>query len=202
MLCLSASNSSSHADPRTDLRNTLIESLAEGTIQWDHKITEITAIDNDTYEINFTSQPSTITSLLIGADGAWSKVRPLLHSVKPRYTGLTMYDLQIPAENVTSELQAFIGKGTCMILQDQKGLIPQMNSGGKCRAYAAVFDSNDGDDRRGGKLPESGKKEWVRDLYAGWDERCGQLVDAAEEESIVERKIWAFDRNQIGRAHV
>ena len=169
----------------------MIDSLLPGTIEWDHKITQITALSNDIYEIHFAAQPPITTHLLIGADGAWSKVRRLLHSIDPHYTGLTMFDLQIPAEKLTDDLRAFIGSGTCMILDGGKGLIPQMNAGGRCRAYAAVFDK----EKKVGDplMPETGGKSWVKRLYEGWDPRCLDLIESADEESIVERKIWAVD---------
>ena len=85
-----------------------------------------------------------------------------------------------------------------MIFGDGKGLIPQMNAGGKCRAYAAIYNHEErgmGSEEVRGKvhLPERGQKKWVKGLYEGWDERCARLVDAAEEESIVERKIMTVD---------
>lgn len=102
-----------------------------------------------------------------------------------------MFDLQISADSLTDEIRAFIGSGTCMILDGGKGLIPQMNAGGKCRAYAAVFD----DTKQAGDalMPVQGAKAWVKGLYEGWDERCGELVDMADEETIVQRKIWAVN---------
>lgn len=192
--------------PSVDLRQVLIDSLRPGTIRWGHKISRVIAIDNDTYELHFTfttfdpstgtgsATPASIrTDILIGADGAWSKVRPLLHDTKPHYTGVTMYDLQIAAADLSPELRAFVGKGTCMILEGGKGLIPQMNSGGKCRVYATVYDlSGSG---LGDTLPAVGKKEWICGLYDGWDARCHALIRAADEETIVERKIVAVNQD-------
>jgi hypothetical protein len=42
-------------------------------------------------------------------------------------------------------------------------------------------------------MPVQGAKAWVKGLYEGWDERCGELVDMADEETIVQRKIWAVN---------
>ena len=178
---------------RTDLRQTLIDALSPGTIRWNHKITRIAATSNDAYELHFHSQPSVSATVLVGADGAWSKVRKLLHSADPHYTGLTMFDLQIPAERMTPELRAFVGSGTCMVLDGQKGLIPQMNAGGKCRAYAAMYNAEAQAAEE--LLPEKGAKAWVRTLYDDWDSRCRDLVEACDEETIVERKIMAVDRD-------
>lgn len=176
------------ADIRSDLRDILLDSLEEGTVRWAHKITDISATNDDNYEITFQSQPTITTSILVGADGAFSRVRPLLHSTSPTYTGLTMYDLQIVPADHTPDLASFIGKGTCMILQDGKGLIPQMNSGGRCRVYAAVYST---DDTRM-DLPTNGKKEVIKQMYTGWDERCADLIMASQEESIVARRIYAY----------
>lgn len=33
----------------------------------------------------------------------------------------------------------------------------------------------------------------MRRCFEGWDERVGELVMAAEEETVMRRRIWMFD---------
>ncbi len=65
---------------RGELRNMLIGSLPEGTIQWDHKVLSITA-DACRRTINFANGAAAEADLIVGADGAWSNVRPLLSDI-------------------------------------------------------------------------------------------------------------------------
>jgi 2-polyprenyl-6-methoxyphenol hydroxylase-like FAD-dependent oxidoreductase len=132
-----------------------------------------------------------VTSCLVGADGVWSKVRPLLHSAKPFYSGLTMYDMFIPPGDLTPEMQKYVGAGSALVLDDHKGILPQMNSGGKCVIYAAMqlpegfLDAN--------ALPEVGKKEAIAKHFEDWHPMNRELIMAADESSVTPRKIWSFD---------
>jgi len=78
------------------------------------------------------------TKILVAADGTFSRVRPLLHDAQPEYCGVTMYDLTIPARNMTDELKSFVGAGSWFILNEGQGILPQMDSGGQCKVYAAL----------------------------------------------------------------
>lgn len=177
---------------RTDLRNILLDSLAPGTVKWDHRVSEVKVLSPDTYEISFKSQPAVRTSLLIGADGTFSRVRPLIHSTQPAYTGVTMYDFQISPSNLTPSLKALIGNGTCIVLSDGKGLFPQMNSGGRCRVYAAISAHAKISNEE--PWPEAGqRRQWLIKLYEDWDERYKELIMAADEETATPRRIYAFD---------
>ena len=74
--------------PRGELRRILLESLPAGTIHWDHKVGSVKSIGGGKHEVTFSNGQIISTDLLVGADGAWSKVRPLVTQEKPTYTGL------------------------------------------------------------------------------------------------------------------
>ena len=62
---------------RTELRRILIESLPEGIIRWGKRLRSVDAED---LTLQFDDGTEKGFDLLVGADGAWSKVRPLLSS--------------------------------------------------------------------------------------------------------------------------
>ena len=72
---------------RGELRQLLIDSLPAGTVRWDHKVTDVRALDGGRFEVRFAGRDSVVTNLLVGADGAWSRVRPLLMAAVPEYAG-------------------------------------------------------------------------------------------------------------------
>jgi 2-polyprenyl-6-methoxyphenol hydroxylase-like FAD-dependent oxidoreductase len=178
---------------RGDLRELELGSLKPGTVKWGHGLRSCVALDNDTYELTFLDETidPVKTSILIGADGSFSRVRMILHDIKPTYSGVTMYDLSVPVERMTPELRSFVGSGSCFILNEGSAILPQMNSGGRCKVYAAVQRPAEWIDAH--PLPEEGKRKWIAGMYAGWcDALAEKLIMAADEETVVARRIYGF----------
>lgn len=122
---------------RIQLRGILLDSLPENAISWGSKVRSITSAGGEKYEIYIetASAPKTQTfDLVVGADGAWSKVRPLLSSTKPQYS--TMSCLECRIRNVDTRfphVSKIVGKGTYFAFSDYKGLIAQRNGDGSIR---------------------------------------------------------------------
>lgn len=65
---------------RVQLRQILLDSLPESSIQWNKGLESVT-VDNGQPRLKFTDETeATGFKLLIGADGAWSKIRSLVRS--------------------------------------------------------------------------------------------------------------------------
>lgn len=64
---------------RKDLRAILLNSIPPEKIRWDHRVENIERSSNGPISINFANgEVEGGFELVVGADGAWSKVRPLV----------------------------------------------------------------------------------------------------------------------------
>lgn len=77
---------------RGDLRRILLDSLPEGTVRWGKKLADVAALGVGRHELTFTDGARAQTDLLVGADGAWSRVRPLVSGARPAYAGVVFVE--------------------------------------------------------------------------------------------------------------
>lgn len=121
---------------RQVLRNLLVNSLEPDTLVWNKHVSSIEPLSNGQHKLLFKDGTSEITDFLVGADGTWSKVRPLLTSAQPIYGGVTLIETRISSPEVTSpSIGKLVGHGTVNALGENKGLLAQRNGDGSIRIY-------------------------------------------------------------------
>lgn len=124
---------------RGELRRLLIDSLAPGTIRWGHKLTSIRHRPEGGYVLTFAEGSATRADIVIGADGAWSKVRPLLTPAKPLYSGTCFIETALTSGGHDQRAStAAIGSGTLMAVAPGKGIIAHRYADGHVRGYVAL----------------------------------------------------------------
>ncbi|GAA1861117.1 NAD(P)/FAD-dependent oxidoreductase [Pseudonocardia ailaonensis] len=108
---------------RGDLRTLLLESLDPGRVVWGRKLREARRRDDGRYELAFADGSREATDVLVGADGAWSRVRPLLSDAIPAYAGISYVELHLPDAPATVPASAaLVGTGSLFALSDNKNI--------------------------------------------------------------------------------
>lgn len=155
---------------RGQLRDILLDSLKPDTVRWGHKLTRTEALGNGTHRLRFADGTSTDADLVIGADGAWSQVRPLLSDATPLYTGVTFVETGLnDADTRHARLAALTGNGTMMALDDKQGFVAQRNSGGHIRVYIGMRTAQDWHQQAGLALTDTAAvREALLKKFTGW----------------------------------
>ncbi|KAJ3192833.1 hypothetical protein HK101_005890 [Irineochytrium annulatum] len=122
---------------REDLRSMLIDALEAGTIQWEHKLQRVEEPDEENGPIKLIFKGSVeLARVVVGADGAWSRVRSVLTDVQPSYTGISIIDVRgIPTP--TEGAYAKRG-GTLFAIDDDSRVLIAHLAGDLVHAYVGV----------------------------------------------------------------
>ncbi|MFF7412025.1 FAD-dependent oxidoreductase [Streptomyces lydicus] len=175
---------------RGDLRDLLLDSLPDGTIHWGRKVTGARALGDGCHEVTFADGSALTTDLLIGADGAWSRIRPLVSHAKPTYTGISFVETDLfDADTRHPRSAAVIGGGFFIALGDERGVLAHRESDSSLHVYTALkadegwLDTVDFTDHAAAKAA-------VLAHFEGWDEGLRGLV--ADAETIIPRRIHAL----------
>ncbi|MET8997038.1 NAD(P)/FAD-dependent oxidoreductase [Amycolatopsis sp. NPDC004169] len=129
---------------RGELRQLLLDSLPPGTVHWGQKVGGVRALGDGTHEVRLAGGGTFVTSLLVGADGAWSKVRPLLSAATPEYVGVTVVETFLFDGDTRHPAAAkVVGAGALYALAPGKGIIAHRESGGTLHTYAQLYRPQD-----------------------------------------------------------
>ncbi|MCG5435839.1 FAD-dependent oxidoreductase [Micromonospora foliorum] len=127
------------ANPEIDrgqLRDLLLDSL---DVQWGREVAQVVPGTGDGALVRFADGRQETFDLVVGADGAWSRVRPAVSPVTPQYTGVTSVETSIDdVDTRHPELAQLIGDGSVAVYGVNRSLVAQRNSGGHVKVYAKL----------------------------------------------------------------
>ena len=125
--------------PRGELRQMLLDSLPDGVVHWGRKVSGVRSLGGGGHELHFADGATVSASLLIGADGAWSRVRPLLSEATPHYTGFTSIEYFLFDSDTRHRATAqAVGPGSLFALAPGKGLLAHRERHGTLHAYVQL----------------------------------------------------------------
>ncbi|MEA5360545.1 NAD(P)/FAD-dependent oxidoreductase [Amycolatopsis sp., V23-08] len=124
---------------RGELRRVLLDSLPEGTVRWGHKVSGVRTLDGGGHEITFADGTTVVASLLVGADGAWSRVRPLLSDAVPEYVGTSFVETYLfDSDTRHPDSAKAVGGGALLSAEPGKGIQAHRESGGNLHTYVVL----------------------------------------------------------------
>jgi len=174
---------------RGDLRRILLDSLPPETIRWGQRLSNAVPLGDGRYRLNFTDGASVEADLLVGADGARSKVRPLLSAATPHYTGTVFVETYLHAADIRHPAAAAaVGAGALFALAPGKGVLAHREANGVLHAYIALNKPEHwlGDFAEGGKTLERVFAE-----FADWAPELTAMINESDTPAVL-RPIHAL----------
>ncbi|MFI6436121.1 FAD-dependent oxidoreductase [Streptomyces sp. NPDC050759] len=174
---------------RADLRDLLLDSLPEDVVRWGRAFTSA-----DEGVLHFADGSSATYDLLVGADGAQSRVRPLLTDACPAHIGQNVVEIGIPDIDRTHPgLAAMVGRGNYWVLGNGTSLGAQRNGDGRVRIGLSFYNTAEDWFTTSGVPfddPAAARARLI-ELLPGWDSRVTALI-AACDDTVVPRSISAL----------
>ena len=170
---------------RGQLRDLLLDALPEGAVEWGRKLVSVRPLAEvdvapGVHEITFEDGSTITTDLLIGADGAWSRVRALVSAATPAYTGISFVEFDLPEAATRHPACAeLVGGGMFISLGGERGILAHSEPDGSLHIYAAVKAGADWVDTIDFTDAEAAKRALPAE-FEGWDTRLRALIEGAE----------------------
>jgi len=179
--------------PRGELRQVLLDSLPDGTVRWGRKVSGARALGGARHELRFADGDTVTASLLVGADGAWSRVRPLLSGAVPQYTGVTSVEYFLHDADTRHPAAAeAVGAGSLFALAPGKGLLAYRERGGTLHTYAQLKAPQDWlTDTDTAAADGASVRAQVAARFGGWSPELTALITDSDTAPVA-RPLYAL----------
>lgn len=188
-----------HFRPEIDrgrLRNVLLDALHPDTVVWNSQFVSMTP-EGDGWLLQFKNGMTATADIVMGADGARSRIRPYVTDIQTLYSGVTIIQGEIdhPA-TACPEIYQLVANGNLVVLSDGKSITVQPRGDGGFTYYASA------------RYPENWGKDFTTDeeiyhflneRYEGWNETFLTLFKATDK--FVIRPLNYFPLDQDWEAH-
>lgn len=167
------------------LRSLLLDALPAKVVQWGHRLIRIDVGVTRKHGLHFADGSQVEADAVVGADGAWSRVRACLTGIQPRYTGITFFEGWI--ETPSRQVDDLVGRGALFAFGGPEAVFAQRNGRGRICVYAALKNPGGA---RGRGTQRVGAGELVLARYRDWAANLRQLLEACGD--FVARPIHAL----------
>ncbi|MNJ91793.1 FAD-dependent urate hydroxylase [compost metagenome] len=186
---------------RGPLRKILLDSLPEETVVWDSHFLSLES-ENKGWRIHFKNGTNAYADLVIAADGANSRIRPVITSIQPVYSGISIVEGNIyHAETNAPKLWELLKGGKVFAFGEDKSIILSAKGDGSMSFYT------------GCKVPENWVTDsgidfsdkasvhaWFKTEFGNWEPSWQELF-ASDELWFIPRPQYHYPLDQSWNAH-
>ncbi len=128
---------------RGPLRDVLLDSLEPGTVRWDCKL-ESAEMQDKQVLLRFAGGTTALADIAIGSDGANSRLRGLVTSIRPEYVGVSLVEALVPAAKETiPALWTLLGGAALIALGGESTIGMGTKPDGSVLIYAGLKTHDD-----------------------------------------------------------
>ncbi|MEW2168148.1 NAD(P)/FAD-dependent oxidoreductase [Streptomyces sp. NPDC007084] len=178
---------------RGQLRDLLLGSLTPGTVRWGHTLRSVDGPADGPRRLHFTDGTTVEADLVIGADGAWSKVRRAISPAVPQYSGISFLEAWFhDVDSRHADIAELVGQGGAAAADGDRGLFAQRNSGDHIRVYVIQRVPVDWIGAAGLTIEDTdGIRALLLDRFRDWSPRMRRLL-GDNDGRYVDRPIFAL----------
>lgn len=177
---------------RGELRALLIASVPPERIHWGHALIAAVPDADGGWELAFANGVRRPFDLVIGADGARSRLRVLLSDAELVYSGVTLFSLGIPDADVQHpELAALVGRGMMFAVGRRKAILGHRDAHAHLGIYAGLTVPEDWHRRMGDWDDREAARRFLSEQYEGWSSHLLELI-LRSQSAIAPRPIYAL----------
>ena len=184
---------------RGDIRRILLDSLPAGTVRWGRRLRSAVPLGDGRHELRFADGSTTTSDVLVGADGTWSRVRPLVSDRTPTYSGMSYVDTALhDVEARHPGSAALVGDGALYALEPGSGFLAHREAGDVIHTYVVVSRPVDWFDRIDFGDPGAARARIAAE-FVGWAPELVALIAASDTDPVLRSIAELPDRHRWAR---
>ena len=171
---------SEYARPEIDrgpLRDMLVDALQSDTLVWDSHFTGMSQVDG-VWQLAFRNGTSASADIVIGADGANSKIRPFITSIQPFFAGTVILQGNVPdAATTIPAILRLLQNGKIHVFNDEKYLHVSSKGDGSIDFYLSFKTEESWLQNNGVDFSDMDQVcVWFKNEFPGWDDIWLSLI--------------------------
>ncbi len=161
---------------RGPLRDILLDALRPGTVVWDRQLAAVQPLGAG-WQLTFRNGAPATADIVLGADGANSRIRPLLTPIRPLYSGVTIVEGTVyDAARHAPRLHELTQGGKVFALGESKTLVLSAKGDGSLNFYTGCKTAESWARTSGIDFADAAQVgAWFRQEFAGWNASWQEL---------------------------
>lgn len=185
---------------RGTLRKIFLESLHPESVVWNSHFISMEK-QNEGWLLHFKNENSVYADIVIGADGANSKIRPYITNIKAFYSGITMLEGNVyNSKNAVPQISALLNGGKILAFGNKKNILMGQKGNDEIGFYASFkADKNWASNSSLDFSDKTQLLEWFKNEYSEWSSIWYELFENTTTP-FIPRPIYCMPLDQTWEA--